>query len=585
MKNPYQDYATKNFWKTGVAEIAKGSNFDQLWQSKFPILKSSKIITVGSCFAQHISRWLGTAGYHWIEAESSPSGLSEHEARDLGYGVFSFRTGNIYTPALLRQWLALALGEIPHINEVFEEDGRFFDPLRPHLPAEGYDNSELLFADRAVTLSSIRQALGQADIFIFTLGLTEAWRHVSGHVYPACPGTIRGQFKPDEHLFINYDHQAICEDLEWIVAKLKSINPDLRFLLTVSPVPLTATATQSHVLTATTYSKSVLRSAAGYLEATHYDVDYFPSYELISSGATRANFFEDNLRSVRPEGVEFVMRHFAAGLSRSAARSSLARATSFVKHADDIICEDILLETWSQKPSPARFEATLCLVGDSHIGKLSQALEMMKIPHWGGMIMNGSAWTSNLLHIDNDEFIVPLEDSESRVRWQQTLPFFSLPSEERWVVTNVGMQTHRSVHDFIDHLFKLRVENLNDQMFINYFHEKNSLKIEFIKNLRSRGYRVLVLSDPPTRDIAPASVVEMIDYWIYYDRQSLKILQGLGCDTFNAALYFSNENFQDAYYSGTTYDDGTIDWYHGSNFYYADLAKVILNIFFRSKKI
>ncbi|MDC0689565.1 hypothetical protein POF53_18360 [Mitsuaria sp. RG] len=29
------------------------------------------------------------------------------------YGVFSFRTGNLYTPAMLRQWLVWALGCSP----------------------------------------------------------------------------------------------------------------------------------------------------------------------------------------------------------------------------------------------------------------------------------------------------------------------------------------------------------------------------------------------------------------------------------------------------------------------------------------
>lgn len=581
MKNPYQGYAAENFWKTGVADVASGSTFDQLWQSKFPISKSSKIITVGSCFAQHISHWLIENGYRWIEAELSPSSLSENEAKDLGYGVFSFRTGNIYTPALLRQWLALALGEIPPIDEVFVEDGRFFDPLRPHLPAQGYESPESLFADRAVTLSSIRQALGQADIFIFTLGLTEAWGHVSGYVYPACPGTIRGKFKPDEHHFINYEHQSVYDDLEWIVAKLKSINPDLRFLLTVSPVPLTATATQSHVLTATTYSKSVLRSAAGYLAAMDSDVDYFPSYELISSSATRRCFFEDNLRNVRYEGVEFVMKHFAAGLRQSNGVAGSEHTTSAFGDPKDVMCEEILLETWNQAQSPARFESTLCLLGDSHMGKLSQAFEMIEVSHCGGMIMNGSAWTSNLFHIDNDELFVPLEDPGSRERWLQTLPFFSLPAEGRWVVTNIGMQTHKTVHDLIDYLSRLPVQNISDQIFLKYFYELNSQKIELIKNIRSRGYRVLVISDPPTREIHPP-IAEMIDFWIYYDRQSLKIFQDLGCDTFNAGLYFSNENFQYNYYSSKIYDNGVRDWCHGSDLYYSDLAKIIANVFLKS---
>jgi hypothetical protein len=37
---------------------------------------------------------------------------------------------------------------------------------------------------------------------------------------------------------------------------------DLRIVLTVSPVPLVATVTGSHVVPATIYSKSVLRIAA-----------------------------------------------------------------------------------------------------------------------------------------------------------------------------------------------------------------------------------------------------------------------------------------------------------------------------------
>ena len=40
------------------------------------------------------------------------------------------------------------------------------------------------------------------------------------------------------------------------------MNPKARLVLTVSPVPLAATASGSHVLPATIYSKSVLRAAA-----------------------------------------------------------------------------------------------------------------------------------------------------------------------------------------------------------------------------------------------------------------------------------------------------------------------------------
>ena len=62
-----------------------------------------------------------------------------------------------------------------------------------------------------------------------------------------------------------FNEQEVVRDITTSFDALRVINPDLRFLLTVSPVPLTATASGQHVLTATTYSKSVLRSAAGFL--------------------------------------------------------------------------------------------------------------------------------------------------------------------------------------------------------------------------------------------------------------------------------------------------------------------------------
>ena len=47
--------------------------------------------------------------------------------------------------------------------------------------------------------------------------------------------------------------------------RLLSVNPRARLLLTVSPVPLAATATPNHVLVASIHSKSVLRAVAGEL--------------------------------------------------------------------------------------------------------------------------------------------------------------------------------------------------------------------------------------------------------------------------------------------------------------------------------
>jgi hypothetical protein len=100
----------------------------------------------------------------------------------------------------------------------------------------------------------------QSDAFIFTLGLTEIWQNVhSAHCYPVCPGTARGQYLAETHQFHNLTHAEVVADLSALIAGLRRYNPTLKFIFTVSPVPLVATHTSNNVLTASVYSKSELR--------------------------------------------------------------------------------------------------------------------------------------------------------------------------------------------------------------------------------------------------------------------------------------------------------------------------------------
>jgi hypothetical protein len=78
----------------------------------------------------------------------------------------------------------------------------------------------------------------------------------------------------------------------------------------VSPVPLVATYTSANVLVASSYSKAVLRAAAGEVEARHPHVAYFPSYEIISHAASFGQYLESDLREVAARGVHHVMTSF-----------------------------------------------------------------------------------------------------------------------------------------------------------------------------------------------------------------------------------------------------------------------------------
>lgn len=66
-----------------------------LWISKFRIKPDVHMVTAGSCFVQHIGKALTGSGYNWTDFEAAPPFLFHTEARKLGYGAISFRTGNI----------------------------------------------------------------------------------------------------------------------------------------------------------------------------------------------------------------------------------------------------------------------------------------------------------------------------------------------------------------------------------------------------------------------------------------------------------------------------------------------------------
>ena len=199
MKNPYENLPDEAFWRTAVADKAP-LEISQIWQPKFKIIKKQCIATAGSCFAQHISKALLKRGYAWFNGEPAPPGLSNESRLKFNYGVFSFRTGNIYTAALLKQWVEWSLKDKPVPNEVWEKDGRFYDPFRPNIEPNGFESVGELQASRNTTLLAMREVFTKANVFVFTLGLTEAWINSEHHyVYPMCPGTVAGEFDEQKH--------------------------------------------------------------------------------------------------------------------------------------------------------------------------------------------------------------------------------------------------------------------------------------------------------------------------------------------------------------------------------------------------
>lgn len=391
--SPYQQLPDEAFWRTAVAETSP-LDLRGIYTKKWPIPADARIATAGSCFAQHVSRHLKLHGLHVLDMEPAPETLPEALHKTFGYATYSARYGNIYTTQQLLQLAQEAAGEVSPQAIVWRKGERFYDALRPGVEPEGLASPEDVLAQRKHHLARVRQMFETMDVFIFTLGLTEAWMHTqTGTVYPTAPGTIAGAFDPAQFTFVNFGFNEVLGAFRQFQKLLRSLRPERsqpKILLTVSPVPLTATASGRHVLQATVYSKSVLRAVAGQLAERFDNIDYFPSYEIITNQAAHGRFYEPNLRSVTAEGVEAVMAAFFR--EHTVARSSAPPAatgrpapappgrTRQGQGADeeDPQCEDALLEAFSHGGHRARPDAAKSMirfVGNSHLAGLRQCID------------------------------------------------------------------------------------------------------------------------------------------------------------------------------------------------------------------
>jgi hypothetical protein len=358
MTHPYSELPDYAYWRRSIVGQPQ---LDPMADSPFRFPPDMAVATAGSCFAQHIGRRLQAADCHFLQTEPPHPLLNESAAARLNYGVYSARYGNIYTARQLVQLFDRAYGTLRPVEDVWSDPkGGIIDPFRPNIQPGGFNSERELHIDRERHFHAVREMFEKLDVFVFTLGLTEAWRaRADGVVFPVCPGVSGGVFEKTKHEFVNFSVDEVVADIRLFFRKLRSVNSQARMILSVSPVPLAATAEPRHVAVSTMASKSILRVACDVL-SRDADIAYFPSYEIIAGGYLGQDFFAADRRSVSKEGVDGVMevffRHFVE--RKNLAQRTLNKATTFsakrqpssdhrieeVKAAFDVMCDEAALD-------------------------------------------------------------------------------------------------------------------------------------------------------------------------------------------------------------------------------------------------
>jgi hypothetical protein len=301
---------------SAAERLQSGKPLDLRHRPKFTLDSDHPIFTIGSCFARNIENLMisrnlpivlknfGTPPEmfaNWDEKTGKGGGTPK--------GLLSRTSLNKFSVHSMTHELRRVLGGASYPNEGLIElaHGKWFDPHASRLHLLPY---EVALENRRVIHHAMSQ-IKRAKVVIMTLGLTETWIDAAtGLAINEPPGATWLARCPGRWNFVDFGYDAILEEMSAFIALARErADPDMKFIVTVSPVPLGATAKDQDIIVASNGSKSTLRAVAEELYRRHDFVDYFPSYEYAMFSHREIVWKEDQLHVQRPF-VEHITRSF-----------------------------------------------------------------------------------------------------------------------------------------------------------------------------------------------------------------------------------------------------------------------------------
>lgn len=267
-------------------------------KSSFPIDYDSKIMLLGSCFAENIGKKFS---YFKYQATTNPFGI-------------------IFNAVSLEKLIRRVVE-----NKKFTENDIFFHNELWHC----YEvHSELSNPDKDLFLSHLNSILESTHRHIaalthciITLGTSWVYSNIETHEIVAnCHKVPQKQFTK-ELLSIEQTEKS----LENIILLIHSVNPNCHFIFTVSPVRhikdgfMENTLSKAHLIAAI---HSILnKKFSTSLEVTNQNRNYFPSYEIMMDELRDYRFYAEDMLHPNQTAIDYIwLRFYEHYISESAAK-------------------------------------------------------------------------------------------------------------------------------------------------------------------------------------------------------------------------------------------------------------------------
>ena len=232
------------------------------------------VVLVGSCFTDNIGACM----------------------RDDLFDVIVNPFGPIYNPSSVRRAVSSIVDGISiSPGDLFPHEGRFHS----HLFHSRYSGCDREAAAQAMTrqIHLAREALLHASSLIVTLGTTRVFRHrQQGMVVANCHRLPSSSFR-EETLSLD----QCTDDLESLVSMVRTVNPDIHIIFTVSPLRYLGQG--AHI---NSISKATLLLAIDSVVRTFPSTHYFPSFEIMMDDLRDYRFYADDMKHPTDQAVRYI---------------------------------------------------------------------------------------------------------------------------------------------------------------------------------------------------------------------------------------------------------------------------------------
>ncbi|MCF6351417.1 MAG: GSCFA domain-containing protein [Cyclobacteriaceae bacterium] len=247
-------------------------------KNSLPIKLGDKFVTLGSCFAN-----------------SMDAKLSEAK-----FTTFNNPLGILYDPRSIARAINFALTGNRPDNQTYINTGNEVVNLLAHSDMNG-KSIEDSKAKINTQLSNLHIALKEANWLIITLGTSWVYYQNSTGLQAAnCHKIAQKEFTKG---LLEFERTKLVYDN--LLEFLKTFNPTLKIIITVSPVRHT-----KDTLALNNLSKSHLFLLSHYLNQTYEHVSYYPAYELLVDDLRDYRFYKADMIHPTEQAVEYIWQHF-----------------------------------------------------------------------------------------------------------------------------------------------------------------------------------------------------------------------------------------------------------------------------------